>query len=180
VRDALFWFEQLAHQIVFSVVYSHLTMRRMWCTIWKNSLKRTKMVLLSCSIYRKSILVGIPAYETILFHFFCLYRSKSSCLCYPCKILISPNHIRSSISLCCIVSLIVVCLLGVSAFNSWADEWQNFLERIGLIENIVFREIENRKSENHEKVKLELRLWASYRGQTLARTGMTHLAFEMN
>jgi callose synthase len=48
----------------------------------------------------------------------------------------------------------------------YPDEWQNFLERIGLIENIVFREIENR----NEKVKLDLRLWASYRGQTLART----------
>lgn len=65
------------------------------------------------------------------------------------------------------------------ALASWADEWQNFLERIGLIENIVFREIENRKSDRHDEVKLQLRLWASYRGQTLARTGITWLPFEM-
>lgn len=33
------------------------------------------------------------------------------------------------------------------------------------------RDVENPKSEGDVKVKLELRLWASYRGQTLARTG---------
>lgn len=52
----------------------------------------------------------------------------------------------------------------------YPDEWQNFLERIGLIENIVFREVGNPNPEKHKELKLELRLWASYRGQTLART----------
>jgi len=70
-------------------------------------------------------------------------------------------------------------LLGMVAFIWCADEWQNFLERIGLIENIVFREIDKGTPERREQVKLDLRLWASYRGQTLARTGMAWLAYEI-
>lgn len=42
------------------------------------------------------------------------------------------------------------------------DEWKNFLERIGV------------DPDNEEEVKGcmdDIRIWASYRGQTLARTG---------
>lgn len=46
-----------------------------------------------------------------------------------------------------------------------ADEWRNFLTRIGRDENISESELSNSDI-------LELRFWASYRGQTLARTGM--------
>ncbi|MQL91252.1 hypothetical protein Taro_023857, partial [Colocasia esculenta] len=46
------------------------------------------------------------------------------------------------------------------------DEWKNFLERIGKDENSPESEL----FEN-ENDMLELRFWASYRGQTLARTG---------
>jgi len=52
----------------------------------------------------------------------------------------------------------------------YPDEWQNFLERIGIIESTLQREIEQKKAESHDRFALELRLWASYRGQTLART----------
>eukprot|EP00252_Welwitschia_mirabilis_P020487 TRINITY_DN5035_c0_g1_i1.p1 TRINITY_DN5035_c0_g1~~TRINITY_DN5035_c0_g1_i1.p1 ORF type:complete len:1905 (-),score=310.30 TRINITY_DN5035_c0_g1_i1:173-5887(-) len=45
------------------------------------------------------------------------------------------------------------------------DEWKNFLERIGRHDVIV----DSEKQENSNDL-LELRLWASYRGQTLART----------
>lgn len=45
-----------------------------------------------------------------------------------------------------------------------ADEWKNFLERV------------DRNSEEdlrgHEDLEEKLRLWASYRGQTLTRTGI--------
>lgn len=41
------------------------------------------------------------------------------------------------------------------------DEWKNFQERVGWEEEL---------KENEELME-ELRLWASYRGQTLARTG---------
>lgn len=41
------------------------------------------------------------------------------------------------------------------------DEWKNFQERVGWEEEF----------EETEELKEELRLWASYRGQTLARTG---------
>lgn len=44
------------------------------------------------------------------------------------------------------------------------DEWTNFLERVGC----------KTEEELHHKEELEeqLRVWASYRGQTLARTGI--------
>lgn len=45
------------------------------------------------------------------------------------------------------------------------DEWNNFLERIRRDENVDDAELYG----NHNDL-LELRLWASYRGQTLART----------
>ncbi|KAJ7532009.1 hypothetical protein O6H91_14G068400 [Diphasiastrum complanatum] len=47
----------------------------------------------------------------------------------------------------------------------YPDEWRNFLERIGLTEN----ELDRQLKQNTLNL-LELRLWASYRGQTLART----------
>ncbi|XP_078446407.1 callose synthase 9-like [Wolffia australiana] len=47
----------------------------------------------------------------------------------------------------------------------YPDEWNNFLARIGKDEN--FPEADLFKNENDA---LELRFWASYRGQTLART----------
>ncbi|KAF6151832.1 hypothetical protein GIB67_010406 [Kingdonia uniflora] len=46
-----------------------------------------------------------------------------------------------------------------------ADEWRNFLSRIGRDENAADSEL----FDNPNDV-LELRFWASYRGQTLART----------
>nr|GMD69640.1 callose synthase 9 [Ipomoea batatas] len=45
----------------------------------------------------------------------------------------------------------------------YPDEWRNFLTRIGRDENISESELSNSDI-------LELRFWASYRGQTLART----------
>lgn len=49
---------------------------------------------------------------------------------------------------------------------SCADEWKNFLERQGLTNALMERQMEDKKNDCQE-----LRLWASYRGQTLARTG---------
>ncbi|GMP92004.1 hypothetical protein CsSME_00042420 [Camellia sinensis var. sinensis] len=46
-----------------------------------------------------------------------------------------------------------------------ADEWQNFLARIGRDENAIDSELFDNPGDI-----LELRFWASYRGQTLART----------
>ncbi|PSR90233.1 Callose synthase [Actinidia chinensis var. chinensis] len=47
----------------------------------------------------------------------------------------------------------------------YPDEWRNFLARIGRDENAVDSELFGNPSDI-----LELRFWASYRGQTLART----------
>lgn len=47
-----------------------------------------------------------------------------------------------------------------------ADEWKNFLARIGRHENAHESELADSPSDI-----LELRFWASYRAQTLARTG---------
>jgi callose synthase len=43
----------------------------------------------------------------------------------------------------------------------FVDEWKNFQERVGWEE----------EPKENEELKEELRLWASYRGQTLTRTG---------
>nr|VDC92844.1 unnamed protein product [Brassica oleracea] len=48
----------------------------------------------------------------------------------------------------------------------YPDEWKNFLARIGQDENALEGDLRN------ERDILELRFWASYRGQTLARTDM--------
>jgi callose synthase len=55
------------------------------------------------------------------------------------------------------------------------DEWSNFLERIKLLETAVEMALQSGKD---DETIMNVRLWASYRGQTLARTGMffcTHL-----
>ena len=49
----------------------------------------------------------------------------------------------------------------------YADEWKNFQERVGWEEEL----------KENEELKEELRLWASYRGQTLTRTGTHWLTF---
>lgn len=54
----------------------------------------------------------------------------------------------------------------------FADEWKNFLARIGRDESTS--ELELGDNPNHI---LELRFWASYRGQTLARTGESYVLF---
>lgn len=62
-------------------------------------------------------------------------------------------------------SYIVVYLFGLSRsnwFSYFLDEWKNFLERMGC-ENL-----DGLKDKSKEE---DLRNWASYRGQTLGRTG---------
>jgi len=49
------------------------------------------------------------------------------------------------------------------------DEWNNFLERVKCTEEDI------KASESDELVE-DLRLWASYRGQTLTRTGSLSLS----
>jgi len=44
------------------------------------------------------------------------------------------------------------------------DEWNNFLERVKSTEEDI-------KGSESEELMEEVRLWASYRGQTLTRTG---------
>jgi hypothetical protein len=61
------------------------------------------------------------------------------------------------------VSLEVDILL----LTSLSDEWKNFLKRVECKNEEELRE--------DEGLEEELRLWASYRGQTLTRTGMTYL-----
>lgn len=55
----------------------------------------------------------------------------------------------------------------MNTFLDCADEWKNFLARIGRDENTHESVLIDNEDDN-----LELRFWASYRGQTLARTGM--------
>mmetsp|Transcript_38681 Transcript_38681/g.106821 ORF Transcript_38681/g.106821 Transcript_38681/m.106821 type:complete len:862 (-) Transcript_38681:159-2744(-) len=47
-----------------------------------------------------------------------------------------------------------------------SDEWRNFLERVG----VGTKRVDEEKLFQSRELALELRLWASFRGQTLART----------
>jgi len=58
----------------------------------------------------------------------------------------------------------VIYLFVINLFTT--DEWKNFLARIGRDENASDTDLFDSASDI-----LELRFWASYRGQTLARTG---------
>lgn len=58
------------------------------------------------------------------------------------------------------------CLNLCHRVCSILDEWENFLERIGRGDS-GDNDIQEGSSD-----ALELRFWASYRGQTLARTGL--------
>ena len=49
------------------------------------------------------------------------------------------------------------------------DEWENFLERVNCSNEEELRD--------NEDLEEELRLWASYRGQTLTRTGTELLLY---
>jgi callose synthase len=59
-----------------------------------------------------------------------------------------------------------------------ADEWNNFLERM----NRNSKELKNSEEELKlsEDSEEELRLWASYRGQTLTRTGTLFLPLSLS
>ena len=51
------------------------------------------------------------------------------------------------------------------ALHCVADEWTNYLERVGMGEKEMEVCIRTKKELRH------LRMWATFRGQTLARTG---------
>lgn len=57
------------------------------------------------------------------------------------------------------------------------DEWNNFLERV----NCSSEEGLKGSDELEEDLRQDLRLWASYRGQTLTRTGTlsTYVSYRM-
>jgi callose synthase len=57
--------------------------------------------------------------------------------------------------------------VDISLLTLLTDEWKNFLERVERKNEEELRE--------DEGLEEELRLWASYRGQTLTRTGMLYL-----
>lgn len=65
--------------------------------------------------------------------------------------------------LCYVVDMLICSV-------AFVDEWENFLERIGRGESTEDADLQESSSD-----ALELRFWASYRGQTLARTGLNDL-----
>lgn len=48
------------------------------------------------------------------------------------------------------------------------DEWTNFLERIGIVP---------KNQDSPDEIMDDVRLWVSYRGQTLSRTGMQNITW---
>ncbi len=87
------------------------------------------------------------------------------------------NKIKNAVTIkaLCHASLNVICGMYVLIHCAWfqlvmisTDDWTNFKERMLPL---VKEDDLYKKTEDDIKDTRELRLWASYRGQTLARTG---------
>lgn len=125
-------------------------------TLWKTlsihqrSFIQTKKVFQFYSICRRFSQVGKCFFKHLLFHilaFFSLLGEKK--LGAWCDI--------NAYSLFSDLPFYILLLLS-------SDDWENFLERVAS-ENLNFP---------HEINEEEVRNWASFRGQTLSRTGMLY------
>lgn len=115
-----------------------------------------------------------------------LYSSKKgvSIIFYMKKIF--PGYYKIGFCSYILVISILIQLLAHSYFLSFfLDEWKNFLERMGCEElDVESKDDESKEElrgeeskeqlgeeESKEELREEVRNWASFRGQTLSRTG---------
>ena len=98
-----------------------------------------------------------------------------------CKLLFQVFAVISNLLLLCYLIILTVatfysCVIQICSFcpNRTAcvnaDEWRNFLER--MFPDVDYNHLgQYTDADIPDADILQLRLWASYRGQTLARTG---------
>ncbi|KAL6499585.1 Callose synthase 9 [Orobanche gracilis] len=131
-----------------SRLYSLLTIKDSGATVPKNLEARRRLEFFTNSLFME-MPVAKPVREMMSFSVFTPYYSET--VLYSMPELLKKNED------------------GISTLfylqKIYPDEWKNFLARIGRDENASETELGD--NPNHI---LELRFWASYRGQTLART----------
>ncbi|KAL9316925.1 hypothetical protein ACSQ67_013442 [Phaseolus vulgaris] len=129
-------------------LYSLLTIKESASSIPKNLEARRRLQFFTNSLFMK-MPVAKPVREMLSFSVFTPYYSEI--VLYSMAELLKKNE--DGISILFYLQKI------------YPDEWKNFLARIGRDENSSESELNDNSSDI-----LELRFWASYRGQTLART----------
>ncbi|KAK7343239.1 hypothetical protein VNO77_11833 [Canavalia gladiata] len=129
-------------------LYSLLTIKESASSIPKNLEARRRLEFFTNSLFMKMPLTK-PVREMLSFSVFTPYYSEV--VLYSMAELLKKNE--DGISVLFYLQKI------------FPDEWKNFLARIGRDENALESELDDSPSDI-----LELRFWASYRGQTLART----------
>ncbi|KAH0784831.1 hypothetical protein KY290_004429 [Solanum tuberosum] len=129
-------------------LYSLLTIKESAANIPKNLEARRRLEFFTNSLFME-MPVARPVREMLSFSVFTPYYSET--VLYSMPELLKKNE--DGISILFYLQKI------------YPDEWKNFLARIGRDENISEKEL----NDNPNDI-LELRFWASYRGQTLART----------
>ncbi|KAL3828142.1 hypothetical protein ACJIZ3_016944 [Penstemon smallii] len=129
-------------------LYSLFTLKDSAANIPKNLEARRRLEFFTNSLFME-MPKAKPAQEMLSFSVFTPYYSET--VLYSMSELLKKNED------------------GISTLfylqKIYPDEWKNFLSRIGRDENSSEMEL----SDNPKHI-LELRFWASYRGQTLART----------
>ncbi|KAK7358028.1 hypothetical protein VNO80_17327 [Phaseolus coccineus] len=129
-------------------LYSLLTIKESASSIPKNLEARRRLQFFTNSLFMK-MPCARPVREMLSFSVFTPYYSEI--VLYSMAELLKKNE--DGISILFYLQKI------------YPDEWKNFLARIGRDENSSESELNDNSSDI-----LELRFWASYRGQTLART----------
>ncbi|XP_055818991.1 callose synthase 9 [Solanum dulcamara] len=129
-------------------LYSLLTIKESAANIPNNLEARRRLEFFANSLFME-MPVARPVREMLSFSVFTPYYSET--VLYSMSELLKKNE--DGISILFYLQKI------------YPDEWKNFLARIGRDENISEKEL----NDNPNDI-LELRFWASYRGQTLART----------
>ncbi|XP_020203976.1 callose synthase 9 [Cajanus cajan] len=129
-------------------LYSLLTIKESASSIPKNLEARRRLEFFTNSLFMKMPRAK-PVREMLSFSVFTPYYSEI--VLYSMAELLKKNE--DGISILFYLQKI------------YPDEWKNFLARIGRDENTLESELYDSPSDI-----LELRFWASYRGQTLART----------
>ncbi|XP_009608251.1 callose synthase 9 [Nicotiana tomentosiformis] len=129
-------------------LHSLLTIKESAATVPKNLEARRRLEFFTNSLFM-DMPVTKPVREMLSFSVFTPYYSET--VLYSMSELLKKNE--DGISILFYLQKI------------YPDEWKNFLARIGRDENASETEL----NDNPNDI-LELRFWASYRGQTLART----------
>ncbi|EPS67036.1 hypothetical protein M569_07740, partial [Genlisea aurea] len=143
------WPKDVELKLQISRLYSLLTVKDSAANIPKNLEARRRLEFFTNSLFME-MPVAKPVREMLSFSVFTPYYSEI--VLYSMSDLLKKNEDG------------ITTLFYLQKI--YPDEWKNFLNRIGRDENASELEL----SDNPFHI-LELRFWASYRGQTLARTG---------